>query len=115
MVVISLYMDFTSSVYKAHIDSDGLYISAMSIHLRRLQVHIDVISISYRCFMVVTSLYMDFTSSVYKAHIDFVGLYFNVMSIHIRCLYVVYRCRIEFVSMLYGCHIVVYGFHIERI
>ena len=36
MDVISLYMDFTSSVYKAHIDSDRLYISAMSIHIRRL-------------------------------------------------------------------------------
>ena len=36
MAAISLYMDFTSSVFKAHIDFDGLYISAMSIQIRRL-------------------------------------------------------------------------------
>ena len=36
MDVISLYMDFTSNVYKAHIDSGRLYTSAMSTRIRRL-------------------------------------------------------------------------------
>ena len=36
VVIISLCMDFTSSVYKAHIGFGWLYINAMSIYLRRL-------------------------------------------------------------------------------
>ena len=105
--------------HRAYIKRVSILISCISVPCRFIYVvykfYIDVISTLYRFYMDVISLCMDLTSSVYKAHIDSDRLYISAMSIHIRRLYVVYRCHIDPVSILYGCHIAVYGFHIERI
>ena len=61
--VISVYLDFTSGVYKSYIESYRLYISAMPIHIRRLQVvyrhPIDPVSILYWCHLDVDGFHIE--------------------------------------------------------
>ena len=105
--------------HRAYSKRISIHIGCLPVPCRFIYVvyrsYTDFISILYRFYIDVISMYMDFTSSVYQAHIDSDKLYISAMSIHIRRLYVVYRCHIDPVSILYGCHIAVYGFHIERI
>ena len=93
-----MYMDFASSVYKAHIDSGRLHINAMSIHIRRF-LHriamsyrscIDSIWMSYRCIWIS-----------HRAYIKRMSILIGCIPVPCRFIYVVYKFYIDVISTLY--------------